>query len=268
VQRQHQIVDVLGVHISAIDLGQALGQLQSWIETGRRHYVTVTGVHGVIESQRDPSLRDIHNAAGMVTPDGMPMVWACRWAGARRTERVYGPDLLRAVASRSAEEGWTSYFFGGAPGVAEDLAAVLQRDEPRFRVVGICSPPFRSEVVREDDAVIDGMNASGADIVWVGLSTPKQERWMALHRPQLAAPVLIGVGAAFDLVAGRVTQAPRWIQRSGFEWLYRAAREPRRLAGRYLRNNPRFLAGVIRHAPRLVPSGSTPTLDGRWRSLQ
>jgi N-acetylglucosaminyldiphosphoundecaprenol N-acetyl-beta-D-mannosaminyltransferase len=244
-------VDVLGVGVSVIDMPAAVAEIERWIDSREHHYVCVTGVHGVMESQRDPELRAIHNASGLTTPDGMPMVWAGRWAGASGIERVYGPDLTLALAELAARRGWRSYFYGGKAGVAEDFARSLEARFPGFRTVGAESPPFRPLTAEEDEQVVARLNAAQPDLVWVGLSTPKQERWMAAHVGRLTAPALLGVGAAFDIVAGTLAQAPRWMQRSGLEWLYRLYREPRRLWRRYLSNNPRFVLGIVRHHPRL-----------------
>jgi N-acetylglucosaminyldiphosphoundecaprenol N-acetyl-beta-D-mannosaminyltransferase len=246
-------VAVLDVRISTVDLSGAVERIGHWIEQDRRKYVCVTGVHGVMESQRDPELLRIHNESGLTTPDGMPMVWAGRWAGARSMERVYGPDLMLAVCERAAERGWSSYFYGGKEGVAEKLVSRLQNRFPGLRAVGIESPPFRPLTEREEDDLMKRMNAADADIVWVGLSTPKQERWMAAHRTRLNAKVLIGVGAAFDIHAGVLRQAPRWMQRIGLEWLFRTIMEPRRLAPRYLRHNPAFIRAIVQNRPRLLP---------------
>ena len=244
-------VDVLGVGVSAIDMPAALDEIERWIDGREPHYVCVTGVHGVMESQHDPELRRIHNASGLTTPDGMPMVWAGRWAGARGMTRVYGPDLLLAVCERAHARGWSSFFYGGKPGVPERLAARLQGRFPGLRVVGTYSPPFRAPTADEDAAMVERINASGADLVWVGLSTPKQERWMAAHVGRLSAPVLLGVGAAFDIHAGTLAQAPPWMRRVGLEWAYRLAREPRRLWRRYLSIIPRFALAIVRRPPRL-----------------
>ena len=245
-------VDVLGVHVSAIDMSAALTEISRWIAERERHYVCVTGVHGVMESQDDPALKAIHNASGLTTPDGMPMVWSARRAGFAAADRVYGPDLMLAVCRRAAENGWSSYFYGGKEGIPELLVDRLQQQFPDLQVAGTFSPPFRPLTAEEDEAVVAAINDSGADIVWVGLSTPKQERWMAAHVDRLDAPVLVGVGAAFDMHAGVLPQAPRWMQRSGLEWLYRLLREPRRLWRRYLRNNPRFVWALLRRPPRPV----------------
>jgi N-acetylglucosaminyldiphosphoundecaprenol N-acetyl-beta-D-mannosaminyltransferase len=237
----HPRVDLLGVAVSAIDMPAALATLERWIAGGERQYVCVTGVHGVMESRRDPELRAIHNRAGMVTPDGMPLVFLCRRLGHPGTERVYGPDLLLAACARSLETGWRHYFFGGAEGVPEQLADNLRRRFPGLLVAGTYSPPFRALTPEEDDAVVERIGAARPDLVWVGLSTPKQERWMAAHVGRVAAPVLIGVGAAFDFHAGRKRQAPGWMQRGGLEWMYRLGQEPRRLGPRYLKTVPLFM---------------------------
>jgi N-acetylglucosaminyldiphosphoundecaprenol N-acetyl-beta-D-mannosaminyltransferase len=234
-------VNVLGVQVSAIDIPMALDAISGWIAGRERCYVCVTGVHGVMESQRDPELLRIHNAAGLVTPDGMPLVWLGRLHGFGHVRRVYGPDLMLAVCEHSVLRGARHYLYGGAEGVPEKLAENLVRRFPGLQIVGTWSPPFRALSLDEDLKIVETINATRPDIVWVGLSTPKQERWMAAHRGQLEAPVLIGVGAAFDFHAGLKRQAPRWMQRSGLEWLFRLLTEPRRLWRRYLVNNPLFV---------------------------
>jgi N-acetylglucosaminyldiphosphoundecaprenol N-acetyl-beta-D-mannosaminyltransferase len=234
-------VDVLGVRVSAIDMPGALAALAGWVEGGERHYVCVSGVHGVMESLRDPALRRIHNAAGLVTPDGMPLVWLGRAAGMAHVRRVYGPDLMLAVCAESAARGWRHYFYGGADGVPELLAERLRARFPGLAVVGTHSPPFRALTPSEEAAEAERINAADPHFVWVGLSTPKQERWMAARRAALRAPALLGVGAAFDFHAGLKRQAPRWMQRAGLEWAFRLASEPRRLGRRYLVNNPLFV---------------------------
>ena len=240
--------NILGVGVSAINMGMALRAIEDWISRRESQYICVTGVHGVMESQRDEGLRRIHNAAGLVTPDGMPLVWLSRLMGFRHVERVYGPDLMLAVCERSVRRGYCHFFYGGAPGVAEKLAVQLQSRFPGLKVVGTCSPTFRPLAPEEDRALVERINTVQPDIVWVGLSTPKQERWMAEHVGRLSAPVLAGVGAAFDFHAGLKKQAPRWVQKNGLEWLFRLLSEPRRLWRRYLINNPWFLWLVLLQA--------------------
>ncbi|OLC40015.1 MAG: glycosyltransferase [Acidobacteria bacterium 13_1_40CM_65_14] len=234
-------VDILGVHVSAINMDQALEIVDHWITTGIRKYVCVTGVHGVMESTRDERLKEIHNAAGLVTPDGMPLVWWTRWRGWRHARRVYGPDLLLTCCQRSITTGYRHFFYGGQEGVAELLVRRLTKRFPGLAVAGTYTPPFRALTKQEDEDVVEMINAAAPDIVWVGLSTPKQEYWMADHVDRLEAPVLVGVGAAFDFHSGLKRQAPRWMQQSGLEWLFRLGSEPRRLWKRYLLNNPAFV---------------------------
>jgi N-acetylglucosaminyldiphosphoundecaprenol N-acetyl-beta-D-mannosaminyltransferase len=234
-------VDVLGVGVSAINMDLALEEIDNWITGGLRKYVCVTGVHGVMESQRDESLKKIHNNAGLVTPDGMPLVWLSRWRGFRNTTRVYGPDLMLAVCERSLATGYRHFFYGGMDGVPEKLVQRLSKRFPGLAIAGLYSPPFGAltDVQRQD--IVRRINDTKPDIVWVGLGTPKQEHWMADHVEQLSASVLIGVGAAFDFHAGLKPQAPHWMQKSGLEWLFRLGNEPRRLWRRYLVNNPAFV---------------------------
>jgi len=256
--RLHPRAQILGVRVSAIDPPRATSILEGWIRDRTPGYVCITGVHGVMESQRDPGLKAIHNAAGMVTTDGMPLVWMARLVGFRDTQRVYGPDLMRAMTALSAKQGYRNYYYGGGPGTADHLKEVLTSTHPGLQVVGTHCPPFRPLTPEEDEAIVSEINAARPDIVWVGLSTPKQERWMAAHLHRIEAPVMVGVGAAFDFLAGEKAQAPVWMQRRGLEWAFRMATEPRRLAGRYLRNNPAF---VLRAARQLLSPSRHPQPD-------
>lgn len=234
-------VNVLGIKVSAINIDIALSVINSWIAAKEHHYVCITGVHGIMESQRDPELQMIHNKAGMVTPDGMPLVWISRMSGFRFVDRVYGPDLMLALCAHSVSKGYRHFFYGGNYDVLEKLCEKLIGQFPGLEIVGTYSPPQQLINLEEDEGVIQLINDSSPDIIWVGLSTPKQEKWMAINRQRLTAPVLIGVGAAFDFNAGLKKQAPKWIQRSGFEWLFRLMTEPGRLWRRYLVNNPAFI---------------------------
>jgi len=231
---------ILGVNVNALTLEDAAEILEKWIAQRSPNYVCVAGAHGVIESRTDARLRDIHNAAGLVVPDGMPLVFMAKRLGFERVSRVYGPDLMRLMTARAASKGYRNFYYGGGPGLAQNLAAVLTRDYPGLQVAGTRTPPFRELTPEEDEQVIQDINDSGADIVWVGLSTPKQEYWMASHVDRLNVPVLVGVGAAFDFLAGTKTQAPAFLQQSGLEWAYRLASEPRRLWRRYARIVPLF----------------------------
>jgi N-acetylglucosaminyldiphosphoundecaprenol N-acetyl-beta-D-mannosaminyltransferase len=250
-------VDILGVHVSAINMDRALEIVDHWITTGIRKYVCVTGVHGVMESTRDERLKEIHNAAGLVTPDGMPLVWWTRWRGWRHARRVYGPDLLLTCCQRSITTGYRHFFYGGQEGVAELLVRRLTKRFPGLAVAGTYTPPFRALTKQEDEDVVEMINAAAPDIVWVGLSTPKQEYWMADHVDRLKAPVLVGVGAAFDFHSGLKRQAPRWMQQSGLEWLFRLGSEPRRLWKRYLLNNPAFVWRALEEIWRTAPEAGS-----------
>lgn len=251
-------INVLGVNVDAIDMPMALEVIDGWIARRERHYVTITNVHGVIESQADATLRQIHNRAGLVTPDGMPLVWLGWLNGHRHVTRVCGPDLMLVLSERSAAKGYRHYFYGGKEGVPELLKDSLQRRFPGLDVVGTYSPPFRPLTEAEDDEVVEMINGAEPDIVWVGLSTPKQEKWMAAHIDRLDAPVLIGVGAAFDFHTGLVKRAPRWIQHSGFEWLFRLMSEPRRLWRRYLKIIPLFGFKLLQQMVGLRRYGDDP----------
>jgi N-acetylglucosaminyldiphosphoundecaprenol N-acetyl-beta-D-mannosaminyltransferase len=234
-------LNVLGVGVSAINLETARDKVSAWIDAGGREYVCVTDVHAVIESRRDRATRRIHNAAGLVAPDGMPLVWLLKLAGHPDAGRVCGYDLMAAIFAHSEARGFRHYLYGSSDATLARLSVNLKARFPQASVAGTFAPPFRDLTVEEDEIIIRRINNSGADIVWVGLGAPKQERWMAAHRARLSANVLIGVGAAFDLHAGLLRRAPVVMQRCGMEWLYRLAREPRRLWRRYLKNNPLFL---------------------------
>lgn len=233
--------NILGVGVSALNMPLAVQAFDEFIRRGERTYVCVSNVHILTECQRDPVLRRIHNHAGLVTPDGMPLVWVSRLFGRKEVARVYGPDLLVAVCEHSVEKGYRHYFYGGAEGVADELAKRLARRFPGLVVAGCEAPPFRALTPEEDQAAVERMNQAAPDIIWVGLGAPKQERWMAAHRPSLDAPVIVGVGAAFDFHSGAKKQAPLWMQRAGLEWLFRLFTEPGRLWKRYLVNNPWFM---------------------------
>lgn len=232
--------NVLGVGISAVNMPLALEAIDRWIVGGARQYVCVAAAHSVMECRRDAPLRRLFNRSGLTTPDGMPLVWLSRLAGQRHVRRVYGPELMLAVCQSGLEKGYRHFFYGGAAGVAEDLVGRLRLRFPSLAVAGTSTPPYRDLSPEEDELIDRQVNDSQADIVWIGLGTGRQEHWMAAHRPRLQAPVLIGVGAAFDFLSGRKPQAPPWIRRAGLEWLFRLAHEPRRLWPRY-REYPLFV---------------------------
>ena len=239
-----QRVNILGVKISAINVIQAFNEIRRWIDTGNPNYICVTPAHGVMECQGDPGLAKIFNNSGLTTPDGMPIVWLLKFYGHNHVERVYGPDLLLEVCKQGVQHSWKHFFYGGAPGVGEKLIHELSELFPGLLVAGVISPPFRELTEEEEVEYKNKIVEASPDILWVGISTPKQEKWMAAHVGQLGVPVLIGVGAAFDFLSGVKKQAPKWIQRSGFEWLFRLLSEPKRLWKRYIQY-PRFVLLVF-----------------------
>ena len=245
-------VDVLGVHVSATTMAEATRTILGWVTASEHQYVCVTGVHGVMESHRDATLRQIHNSSGLTAPDGMPLRWCSRVAGIEDVERVYGPDLMIEVMQEGTASEVRHFLLGSDPGTLSRLESRLSARIPGLVIAGTLSPPFREPTADDVAAQARAIDEADADIVWVGLGTPRQERWMAAARPIARAAVLVGVGAAFDFHAGTKRQAPRWMQRSGLEWLFRLASEPRRLGPRYLRNNPEFLARIAIQRPRVV----------------
>jgi N-acetylglucosaminyldiphosphoundecaprenol N-acetyl-beta-D-mannosaminyltransferase len=249
-------VNVLGVGISVLDQDRAREFLFDAVRNGRRGYVTITNVHSVSEAQRDPALREIFNRALLSTPDGMPMVWMGRLQGQPSIRRVYGPDLLLNLCEHSRAVGFSHFFYGGKPGVAEDLAANLQKRFSGLKIAGTFCPPFGQLNAEQRAALAKQVRETRPDFFWVGISTPKQERFMAEYLSVLPeAKIFIGVGAAFDFLTGRVRQAPRWMMRIGLEWLFRLFQEPKRLWRRYLIYNPLF---VLRAAAQLLGLRSYP----------
>jgi N-acetylglucosaminyldiphosphoundecaprenol N-acetyl-beta-D-mannosaminyltransferase len=237
-------INVLGVGVHVLDLPSALGHIAAAVAARQKGYVCVTGVHGVMEAQTDGGFRRILNHAFLCTPDGMPMVWLGKLNGFTGMRRVYGPDLMLEVCGWSETSGCRHFFYGGAPGVAEALRAKLTARFPKLAVTGCYTPPFRALSPAEERELQQTIQAARPDILWVGLSTPKQEKFMAEYLPKLDVTLMVGVGAAFDFHSGRVRQSPRWMQKTGLEWFYRLCQEPRRLARRYLRNNPLFLLKI------------------------
>ena len=233
--------NVLGVSVSAMNLRIATDAILEAARAKRKGYICVTGVHGITVAQNDAEFRRILNGSFLNTTDGMPLVWLGRHHVGLEVARVYGPDLMNEVFAATQTVNFKHFFYGGAPGVAEDLKAKLEARFHGVQIVGTYTPPFRPLNADEKRELSERVCAAQHDMMWVGLSTPKQERFMAEYLPQLDVTLMAGVGAAFDFHSGRVRQAPRWVQRSGFEWFYRMCSEPRRLARRYLVNNPLFL---------------------------
>lgn len=226
-------VDVLGVEISAINMQMARHEIERWIESGEQHYVCVTPAHSVMDCFQAPEYYPLFNCSGLTTPDGMSIAWLLKLKGYRYVERVAGSDLMREILARSVKKGWKHYFYGGAPGTPEKLAQYFAQVYPGVRIVGTHSPPFRDLTLDEERKMLASIRAACPDIIWVGISSPRQEQWMSKHIHNLTAPVLIGVGAAFDFLSGQKKRAPVWMQRTGLEWFFRLVSEPKRLWPRY-----------------------------------
>jgi N-acetylglucosaminyldiphosphoundecaprenol N-acetyl-beta-D-mannosaminyltransferase len=235
---------VLGVQVNALQIDDAISLMERWIaERQGPRYITFTGMHGVAESLDDRELRDIHNQAGLVVPDGKSLVWVGRLHGYPLKRRVYGPELMETFCARTGPK-YRHFFYGGAAGVAAQLASVEQQRHG-IRIAGSYSPPFRPLNAAEENELKALVDRTQPDLLWVGLSTPKQERWMHQHRLVLDIPVMAGVGAAFDFNTGRLVQAPGWMREAGLEWLFRLLVEPKRLWRRYLLQGPRFVWNVL-----------------------
>ncbi|MDA1045215.1 MAG: WecB/TagA/CpsF family glycosyltransferase [Verrucomicrobia bacterium] len=235
-------VNILGVGVHATHMQEAVRALIALADDKGKGYVCVTGVHGVMESQSSDALRAIHNHSFLTVPDGMPMVWVGRLRGHKTMSRVYGPDLMLAVCEATCRTGHTHFLYGGKDGVAEDLKSALEKRFPGICIAGTYSPPFRPLNETERSVLRERCKA---DFFWVGLSTPKQEHFMAGQLGALPVHVMLGVGAAFDLHTGRMLDAPDWMKRAGLQWLHRFAQEPKRLARRYLINNPAFILKIV-----------------------
>jgi len=235
---------VLGVRVNAVQIPDIIAVMERWVrERGATNYIAVTGMHGVAESRNDPRFRDVLNAAGLVIPDGMPLVWLGRLQGhSQLKRRTPGSEVMEAVFQATGSK-YSHFFYGGVPGIA-DLLAKTEHERHGIRVAGTYCPPFRPLTEAEEKEVQAMVRAANPDILWVGLSTPKQEKWMYEHRDKIQVPVMLGVGAAFDMNTGRLKRAPQWMQNSGLEWLFRLVIEPRRLWRRYLIEGSRFAWAV------------------------
>jgi N-acetylglucosaminyldiphosphoundecaprenol N-acetyl-beta-D-mannosaminyltransferase len=234
-------VNILGVGISVLTMETALQKIEALIDRGDCGYVCVTGAQGIIEAQKDKHYRNILNSAFLNTPDGMPTVWLGKYHGFQSMERVYGPRLMLALCGNSVEKGYRHFLYGGRPGVAEKLKAELLLKYPGLQIVGTYTPPFRQLTVEEEDDLLSRIQACCPQVLWCGLGTPKQERFMARYRDRLPVQLMIGVGAAFDILSGTTREAPEWVLRTGLTSIFRICQEPRRLGPRYLLNNPRFI---------------------------
>jgi N-acetylglucosaminyldiphosphoundecaprenol N-acetyl-beta-D-mannosaminyltransferase len=242
-----RIVQVIGVATNAQQFSEAVGTLLNWSKSkDQRFYVSTATAYTLVMANKEPSVQAALNEASMVTADGMPIVWLQRLSGLRDAERVYGPDLMLALCDASQSLGIRHYFYGGLPGIPEKLSQALQARFPGLSVVGVHSPEGDVLSNVPQTSTTELLNNACADVIWVGLGSPKQDLWMSAYRQYLNAPLIIGVGAAFDFLSGTKSQAPGWMQRSGLEWFFRLTREPHRLWKRYLVYNLLFLLLLIR----------------------
>jgi N-acetylglucosaminyldiphosphoundecaprenol N-acetyl-beta-D-mannosaminyltransferase len=238
---------ILGTEIAITDYDQAMDAMDDLIARREPGIVCAVAVHAVTVGYEDPEMREAMARASLVLPDGMPVVWAANLLGEHLSERVYGPELMLRYNDRCAERGHRVWLYGGRDeGALVQLSLNMRRRHPGIAIVGGYSPPFRPLSPEEEDGIVERINADRPDVLWVGTGVPRQEKWMARLRDRLEVPVMCGVGAAFDFHAGRVSQAPRWMQERGLEWTYRIAQEPRRLLPRYLYFNPRFVVAFAR----------------------
>ncbi|MFP4473828.1 MAG: WecB/TagA/CpsF family glycosyltransferase [Candidatus Omnitrophota bacterium] len=241
-------VDILGVKVDRVRMEQALTRIDLWVRELAKVYVCAAPVSTVVSAYEDPDYRAVVNGAGMVLPDGVPVVWSARRKGVKDIARVCGPDLMRKICLKSDGRPYRHFFYGAAPETLEKLCGNLERANPQIVIAGRISPEFHETAVPESQDVVDRINAAKPDILWVGLGSPKQDVWMAMHRARLEVPVMIGVGAAFDFLAGHKRRAPRWMQNAGLEWLFRLWTEPCRLGRRYIIGNSKFIFYALRHS--------------------
>lgn len=233
--------NVLGVGINATNIGAATLLSDTLIRQNRRAYVCTADVHTIIEAQSDPYLREVLNASFMTVPDGMPLVWAARMQGFRQIQRVYGPDFMLALCRFGVPRGYRHFFCGGKPGVVGKLSTNLVAEIPGLQVVGTYTPPYRALNPAEEAELAGRIAISRPNVVWVGLGSPKQDRFLAQYCGRFETNLMVGVGAAFDFHAGVVKEAPRWMHKTGLQWIYRFVQEPRRLWKRYCISVPSFL---------------------------
>lgn len=241
-------INILGLNISTLSMAETIDTIERWIREVKSRYVCACPVSTIIKCQHDKDFLEIVNSAGLATPDGMPLVWLSKLKGNRNAERVYGPDLMLAFCKLAQSRGYSNFFYGGKESVPEKLAMNLQQKFPRLKISGTFSPPFRELTDQEDNQIVEMINRAKPDVVWVGIGSPKQERWMAQHLDKINAAVMIGVGAAFDFISGTKKQAPKWMQKSGLEWMFRLITEPKRLWKRYLFGNPKFIYLLIKES--------------------
>jgi N-acetylglucosaminyldiphosphoundecaprenol N-acetyl-beta-D-mannosaminyltransferase len=241
---RRETANVLGIAVEPLDMERSLTRVAESLQGNRKGYVCLIGVHGITEAQRDPLLAQAFARATLMVPDGAPTVWVGRWQGFSNMQRVAGPDLMLEIFRRKEFSRYTHFLYGGKEGVADELRANLQRRFPWVRIVGTHTPPFRDLTADEEDSLAARVHELKPDIIWVGIGTPKQERFMMQYLPLLDSTLMFGVGAAFDFHTGRIKDSPLWVKRAGLQWLHRLIQDPRRLFWRYLRSNSAFLLHI------------------------
>jgi len=239
-------ISLLGVKVSQVNPALAVRKICEWVKRNEKTYVCVAPVATLVDARRDPKYLAVINQAGMVTPDGMPVVWLAQSKGCKDIERTYGPDLMLELCNQGQAIGLRHFFYGSTADTLQKLQQKLLEAYPKILIAGSYAPPFNAKVCQEDKEIINRINNAAADIIWVGLGSPKQDFWMQWHRPLLDAPVIVGAGAAFDFCSGVKPQAPRWMQNGGLEWFFRLCSEPKRLWKRYLIGNSLFLIYLIK----------------------
>jgi N-acetylglucosaminyldiphosphoundecaprenol N-acetyl-beta-D-mannosaminyltransferase len=242
---------ILGVPVAMVDYERTMDIMDEMVARREPGYVCAVAVHALMVAQDDPEMRAALLGSTLILPDGMPIVWAANWLGENLRDRVYGPELMSRYSERCAKQGHRVWLYGGHDEAwLEELTARLRRRHPAIEIVGACVRSPGATTAEEEREIVERINAARVDVLWLGTGAPFQEKWMARMRPKLDVPVMCGVGAAFDFHAGRVSQAPMWMQQRGLEWLYRLAQEPRRLLPRYAYHNPRFLWALARQLTR------------------
>jgi N-acetylglucosaminyldiphosphoundecaprenol N-acetyl-beta-D-mannosaminyltransferase len=245
IKTRSKSAKVLGIPVDPLDMESALGRIAEELRARRKGYVCLIGVHGIMEAQRDAGLAQVYARATLMVPDGTPTVWIGHWQGFSNMQRVTGPDLMLEIFRRRDFAHFTHFLYGGKEGVAEDLRDRLVRKFPWVRIVGTHTPPYRDLTQDEEDSLAVRIRELKPDLIWVGISTPKQERFMMRFLPLLDSTLMFGVGAAFDFHTGRIKDAPPWVKSAGLQWLHRLIQDPRRLFWRYFRNNSSFLWHIM-----------------------
>jgi N-acetylglucosaminyldiphosphoundecaprenol N-acetyl-beta-D-mannosaminyltransferase len=267
---KHETAKVLGIPVEPLNMESTIARIQEECEEKRKGYVCFIGVHGIMEAQRDPELSQVYARATLMVPDGTPTVWVGRWQGFHGMQRVPGPDLMLEIFQRKEFADRTHFLYGGKEGVADELHSSLTRRFPWVRIIGTYTPPFRDLTRDEEESLAVRIQALKPDMIWVGISTPKQERFMMRILPLLDSCLMFGVGAAFDFHTGRIKDAPQWVKRAGLQWLHRLIQDPRRLFWRYLRNNTAFLWHISLQLTGLrtyPPTEVNPGLSGRSQTV-